>query len=104
MAVELFGMPKKSDEPWEKPAPKKAKHTKLTSASKAKAKATAKKAGRKYPSLVDNMNAAKAQKKKTGATKKKSAGTSKAKSAKAGAKRKTTTKKKTTAKKSAAKS
>jgi hypothetical protein len=52
---------KKSAEPWEKPAPKKNKHTKLTPASKAKAEAAAKKAGRKYPSLVDNMNAAKKQ-------------------------------------------
>ena len=48
-------------EPWEKPAPKKSRHTKLTPASKSKAKAAAKKAGRKYPSLVDNMNAAKKQ-------------------------------------------
>jgi hypothetical protein len=48
-------------EPWEKPAPKKSRHTKLTPKSKAKAKASARKAGRKYPSLVDNMNAAKKQ-------------------------------------------
>lgn len=41
--------------------PRKSKHTKLSPASKAKAKRTAKKAGRKYPSLVDNMNAAKSQ-------------------------------------------
>jgi hypothetical protein len=48
-------------EPWEKPAPKRSRHTKLTPKSKAKAKAAAKKGGRKYPSLVDNMNAAKKQ-------------------------------------------
>ena len=48
-------------EPWEKPAPKKSRHTTLTPKSKARAKAAAKKAGRKYPSLVDNMNAAKKQ-------------------------------------------
>lgn len=48
-------------EPWEKPAPKKSRHTKLTPKSKAKAKAAAKKAGRPYPSLVDNMNAAREQ-------------------------------------------
>ncbi len=48
-------------EPWEQSAPKKSRHTKLTPKSKAKAKAAAKKAGRKYPSLVDNMNAAKKQ-------------------------------------------
>jgi hypothetical protein len=47
--------------PWKKPAPKKSRHTKLTAKSKAKARAAAKKAGRKYPSLVDNMNAAKKQ-------------------------------------------
>ncbi|MDB6075642.1 MAG: hypothetical protein JWO89_3282 [Verrucomicrobiaceae bacterium] len=48
-------------EPWEKPAPRRSRHTKLTPASKAKAKAAAKRAGRRYPSLVDNMNAAKKQ-------------------------------------------
>jgi ribosomal protein L15E len=55
-------MAKKSVEPWEKPAPKKSRTTKLTPQSKAKAKAAAAKAGRKYPNLVDNMNAAKEQK------------------------------------------
>ena len=54
-------MPKKSAEPWEKPPPKKSRSTKLTTESKAKAKASAKRAGRKYPNLVDNMNAAKKQ-------------------------------------------
>ena len=53
-----------SKEPWEKPPPRKSRHTKLTPKSKAKAKSAAKKAGRKYPSLVDNMNAAKQQNKK----------------------------------------
>lgn len=48
-------------DPWEKPPPKKAHHTKLSPRSKAAAKAAAKRAGRKYPSLVDNMNAAKKQ-------------------------------------------
>ncbi|HVE15674.1 MAG TPA: hypothetical protein VNB29_03015 [Chthoniobacterales bacterium] len=52
---------KKSKDPWEKGPPKNSRHTKLTPKSKAKAKARAKKAGRKYPSLVDNMNAAKEQ-------------------------------------------
>ncbi len=42
---------------WEKPNPKK-KSTPLSTAQKAKAKAAAKKAGRKYPNLVDNMRAA----------------------------------------------
>jgi hypothetical protein len=50
--------PKKSP-PWKRPAPKKTHHTKLTP----KSKATARRAGRKYPSLVDNMNAAKKQRK-----------------------------------------
>jgi len=52
----------KHEAPWNKPAPKKAEHTKLTPESKAKAKAAAKKAGRKYPNLVDNMKAAGEQK------------------------------------------
>lgn len=43
---------------WDKPNPK-GKSKPLTSAQKAKAKAAAKKAGRPYPNLVDNMNAAK---------------------------------------------
>lgn len=44
--------------PWEKPNPKK-KSTPLTASQKSSAKAKAKAAGRKYPNLVDNMNAAK---------------------------------------------
>ena len=43
--------------PWEKPNPKK-KSMPLTPKQKARAKAKAKAAGRKYPNLVDNMNAA----------------------------------------------
>lgn len=42
---------------WEKPNPVK-KHTKLTPAKKAKAKAMAKAAGRPYPNMVDNIRAA----------------------------------------------
>jgi hypothetical protein len=49
---------------WAKKNPKK-KSKKLSPAQKAKAKASAKKAGRPYPNLVDNMNAAKAPAKKT---------------------------------------
>lgn len=48
--------------PWNKKNPKEksGKPTKhLTTSQKASAKRAAKKAGRKYPSLVDNMNAAK---------------------------------------------
>jgi hypothetical protein len=48
--------------PWKKPAPRKAKHTKLTEADKKKARASAKKAGRPYPNLVDNMKVAKKKK------------------------------------------
>lgn len=44
---------------WDKPRPKKlGKPKKLTPAQKAKAKAMAKKAGRPYPNLVDNMRVA----------------------------------------------
>ena len=44
---------------WDKSRPKKlGKPKALTSAQKAKAKAAAKKAGRPYPNLVDNMRAA----------------------------------------------
>ena len=39
---------------WDKPNPKK-KSTPLTAAQKTKAKAAAKKAGRPYPNLIDNM-------------------------------------------------
>jgi hypothetical protein len=45
---------------WNKPRPKGLGPSKqLTSAKKSKAKAAAKKAGRPYPNLVDNMRAAK---------------------------------------------
>jgi hypothetical protein len=47
--------------PWDKPSPKGSGHKKLTDAQKSRAKAAAKKAGRPYPNLVDNMNAAKAK-------------------------------------------
>jgi hypothetical protein len=49
----------KKKAPWKKPAPKTAHHTKLTAAQKKSAKSSAKKAGRPYPNLVDNMKAAK---------------------------------------------
>jgi hypothetical protein len=45
---------------WNKKRPKSlGKSKKLTSSQKAKAKARARKAGRKYPNLVDNMWASK---------------------------------------------
>lgn len=49
--------------PWNKKNPKK-KSKKLTAAEKKKAKKAAKKKGRRYPNLVDNMNAAKKSKKR----------------------------------------
>jgi hypothetical protein len=45
-------------EPWDKPPPKNKRHTKLTPAKKAAAKRSAKRAGRRYPNLVDNMRQA----------------------------------------------
>lgn len=47
--------------PWNRPTPKTGAKTKLTPASLAWAKATAKKAGRRYPNLIDNMAAARRQ-------------------------------------------
>jgi hypothetical protein len=54
--------------PWKKANPtKKAgkKSKRLSPGQKSRAKASAKKAGRPYPSLVDNMNAAKKKKRKS---------------------------------------
>lgn len=46
--------------PWQKPRPKGLGKSKpLSPAKKAAAKAAAKRAGRPYPNLVDNMNASK---------------------------------------------
>ena len=47
--------------PWKKPTPKTGAKTKLTPESIAWAKATAKKAGRRYPNLIDNMAASRRQ-------------------------------------------
>jgi hypothetical protein len=45
---------------WDKPRPKSlGKPKKLSAKQKSSAKAMAKKAGRRYPNLVDNMRAAK---------------------------------------------
>jgi hypothetical protein len=49
---------KKRKAPWKRPLPKAARHTKLSSKQKAAAKKRAKRAGRKYPNLVDNMREA----------------------------------------------
>jgi len=51
-------MYKKGGEVWNTPNPAK-KHKKLSPVKKAAAKAAAKKAGRPYPNLIDNMRAAK---------------------------------------------
>ena len=51
--------------PWKKANPRKKsgkKSKRLSPAKKAKAQRAAKKVGRRYPSLVDNMNAANAKK------------------------------------------
>jgi hypothetical protein len=49
--------------PWKRKRPPGPK-TKLTEAQKAQARARAKRAGRRYPNLVDNMAVARAAKKK----------------------------------------
>jgi hypothetical protein len=66
---------KSSKAPWDKPNPKAAKgrSRKLGPSQKASAKRSAKKAGRPYPSLVDNMNAAKKSGSKKSGGKKSSA-------------------------------
>jgi hypothetical protein len=48
---------------WENPAPKNSSHTALSPAKKKAAKSAARRAGRPYPNLVDNMRAAKAKSK-----------------------------------------
>jgi hypothetical protein len=59
--------------PWERKSPKpKTARTPLTAASKTKARARAKAAGRKYPNLVDNMWAAQQQRPKPRAKPRKS--------------------------------
>ncbi|MFT3694872.1 MAG: hypothetical protein QM831_17110 [Kofleriaceae bacterium] len=44
--------------PWKRANPRK-RHKKLTTKQKATARARARRAGRRYPNLVDNMNAVK---------------------------------------------
>lgn len=41
--------------PWKRPNPNKGHSTKLSDADKARARARAAKAGRRYPNLIDNM-------------------------------------------------
>jgi hypothetical protein len=56
-------MPKKASAPWDRanPKSKRGESRPLSPAQKAKAKSAAKSAGRSYPNLVDNMNAAKSK-------------------------------------------
>lgn len=56
-------MTKASTLPWKKDAPKGTRHTHLSDAQKKDAKTRAKKAGRPYPNLIDNMAASRASKK-----------------------------------------
>lgn len=45
--------------PWERPAPKQKRSKRLSPKQKERAKQRAKRAGRSYPNLVDNMTEAK---------------------------------------------
>lgn len=58
---------KKKSGPWNEPNPKgkKGAAKKLSANQKASAKRSAKKAGRPYPNLVDNMRAAKKKRSKS---------------------------------------
>jgi hypothetical protein len=88
--------------PWKRKRPAGAKKTTLTPASRAKARASARKAGRPYPNLVDNMRAASEQrsrKKPAGAGPRKAAGSRKT----AGGKRKTAAARQPSARKASAK-
>jgi hypothetical protein len=62
MAAKKTRKRKQARSPWERPAPRKTRHTTLSSADKNEAKRRAKKAGRPYPNLVDNMTVAKQKK------------------------------------------
>jgi hypothetical protein len=48
--------------PWKRPAPEKSRHTRLSAKQKTAARRRAKRAGRKYPNLVDNMREARKKK------------------------------------------
>jgi len=60
----------KKTTPWKKPAPARTRHTHLTEGQKGEAKQRARRAGRPYPNLVDNMTVAK---EKSGGGKRKAA-------------------------------
>jgi hypothetical protein len=63
---------------WKRAAPAKAKHHSLSPAKKSAAKQRAKRAGRPYPNLVDNMRAAHASPKKGSSAKKRKSATKRA--------------------------
>lgn len=92
MAARKKSSAAKRKTPWKRAAPKSAHHTHLTAAQKATAKRAAKKAGRPYPNLVDNMRVAT----KASATRKKSATTKKSATKRSGTKKTSTTKRKST--------
>ena len=95
----------KQAKPWDKANPRKKAgkpSKKLSPKKKASAKASAKRAGRKYPSLVDNMRAAKKSSTKKSATKK--SGTKKRTTKKKSAKKRTTKKASKTRKSTTARS
>jgi hypothetical protein len=71
---------RKRTAPWDRPKPTRKRSTKLSPAAKKKARSRARRAGRRYPNLVDNMNAARKKKpaKKKPAAKKRSAAKRKA--------------------------
>ena len=54
----------KSSKPWKRANPRK-RPTKLSAKSKRSAKAAAKRGGRRYPNLVDNMRAGAKQRKRS---------------------------------------
>jgi hypothetical protein len=55
MAAKKTRKRKSAKTPWERPAPRRSRHAQLTATDKGQAKRRAKKAGRTYPNLVDNM-------------------------------------------------
>lgn len=57
--------------PWKRAAPAGSSHRKLSPRRKASAKTRAKRAGRPYPNLVDNMRAAAPKKRKRAKAKRK---------------------------------
>ena len=57
-------MPRTKLAPWKRRSPKGIKRTRLSASEKKQARASAKKAGRPYPNLVDNMRMTQKKKKR----------------------------------------